>query len=253
MRTQFFWEVQGDLIVYGALAAFWTLLQAWDERQRLALRAEQIRTRMVSMRLDALSAQIDPHFLFNALNAVSAVMYEDLPRTEKLLVDLGQLLRHTLDTSGPTWSLADERAHTERYVALLKARFTDRIRVRWHVETRLDRASVPRFAIQTLVENAVKHNHTRIEPLTVDIEVSERAGEAVLEVRDDGRGFREHDAAQPGRALARLAEMLRLIHGSRASLERSNGAGGGARVQLRFPWNGEQHEPHTLQGPDHRR
>jgi two-component system LytT family sensor kinase len=242
-KTQFLWEVQHDLIIYSGLAAFWTLLHAWDERRAAALRAAQLEARLVSTRLDALASRLDPHFLFNALNTVSAVMYEDLPRTERLLADLGQLLRRVLEPGTPTWSLAEERGHTERYVALLQARFGERLDVQWASDPGLEAARVPRFAIQTLVENAVKHNGDRTGRLVVRIAITEDLGDLSLAVCDDGRGFCDADAAAVAagapRGLARLAETLQLLYGAGAALERGRSAQGGASVVLRFPREAE--------------
>jgi LytS/YehU family sensor histidine kinase len=228
---QILWETQQDIVVYGCLAAFWTLLYAWDERRAALLHAARLDTQLSSARLDALTAQVNPHFLFNALNTVSAIMYEDLPRTERLLSSLGQILRATLAPGNVTWSLAEERAHTERYTELLLARFGDQLSVSWQTPPAFEPERVPRFAIQTLVENAVKHNQDRELPLTVKITCAREGAMVCLAVEDDGRGFAP--IAEPSGGLERLRETLRLLHGERAQL--SVGGPPGARVELRFP------------------
>jgi LytS/YehU family sensor histidine kinase len=215
------------------LAALWSPLHAWEERQQAALRAAQLEAQLAEARLQALAAQLDPHFLFNALNTVSAVMYEDLGRTERLLSHLGQLLRAALAPGGPTWELAEECAHAGRYAELLQARFGDRLAVAWEVAPGLERARVPRFAIQTLIENAVKHNQERLAPLTVRVRAGCADGRLRIEVEDDGQGFGPAPAS--GRGLARLEETLRLLGGERAALERSASPSGGARVALTLP------------------
>jgi two-component system LytT family sensor kinase len=233
-------EAQKDLIVYAGVAALWSMVNAWRERQSQALRAAQLESELKEARLQSLTGQIDPHFLFNALNTVSAVMYEDLGRTDRLLSDLGHLLRASLDSTGPTWTLAEERTHAGRYVDLLAARFGERLQVHWDIAPDLDRAHVPRFALQTLVENAVKHNQDRPGPLEVRIRAGVNGAGAGggwrLEVEDTGRGLAERSpAAGPGVGLAHLARVLVLLYGERARLERGSGPEGGARVTLHLP------------------
>lgn len=235
-------EAQKDLITYSGASALWSMVNAWRARQSQVLRAAQLESELKEARLQSLTGQLDPHFLFNALNTVSAVMYEDLGRTDRLLSDLGQLLRASLDSTGPTWTLAEERAHTDRYAGLLAARFGERLQVRWDIAPGLDRAPVPRFALQTLVENAVKHNQDRPGALEVRIRAHVNGAGAgagggwKLEVEDTGRGLAEPSpAAGPGIGLAHLGRILVLLYGEQARLERGSGPEGGARVTLHLP------------------
>jgi two-component system, LytTR family, sensor kinase len=234
------WEMQYDWIIYGALAGIWALVRTWEERRQAALRTAQLETQLVRARLDALAAQLDPHFLFNALNTVSALMYEDLERTERLLSSLGSLLRATLGPGGPSWSLGRERAHSEQYLELLGARFGDRLSVSWDIAPGLEETEVPRFCIQTLVENAVKHNQDRIGPLAICIRGVKEEERLSISVEDNGVGFaKETSLAAPPRGLARLEEILRLLHGDRARLDRGKAPAGGARVALYLPCGGQ--------------
>src|SRR5688572_7524062 len=115
---QILWDAQNDVVIYAGLAALLGTFSAWAERNREALRASQLQSRLTAARLEALTLQLDPHFLYNSLNSLSAIMYEDLAKAERLIANLGQLLRATLDFREPTWSLADELAHAARYVEL---------------------------------------------------------------------------------------------------------------------------------------
>jgi hypothetical protein len=236
-------EMFKDVTAYAAVGATWSLLLAWRERQAKALRAAQLEGELKAAQLQALTGQLDPHFLFNALNTVSAVMYEDLARTDRLLAGLGQLLRASLTAAGPTWTLAEERAHAEAYAGVLAARFGERLRVTWEVAPGLEGAQVPRFALQALVENAVKHNQDRPEALEVRIRArAEAAGDGPggpclrLEVEDTGRGFTAPSpAAGTGTGLAQLSRALALLYAGAARLTRGSGPEGGARVTLLLP------------------
>ncbi len=163
-------------------------------------------------------------------------MYEDLARTDRLLSDLGGLLRASLERREATWTLAEERAQAARFVALLTARFGERVAVHWDVAPGLERAPVPCFALQALVENAVKHNQDRTEPLEVRIRARDAGAGWRLEVEDTGRGFGDRSPASgPGVGLAHLERVLALLHDGRARLERGQGPEGGARVSLWLP------------------
>lgn len=229
-------ELMKDVVAYGAIAAGYGLFRGWRERQALALRQAELTGELKEARLQALLGQLNPHFLFNALNTVSSVMYEDLERTDRLLSDLGQVLRAGLDSDRPTWPLADEQAHTERFFALLRARFGDRIRLRWELEPELERVPVPRFTFQLLLENAVKHNQDRTGTLEVRLRARREGGSMLLEAEDTGRGFAEPSRARgAGLGLRHLEQALALLHGGNALLERGAGPEGGARVRLVVP------------------
>jgi two-component system, LytTR family, sensor kinase len=232
-------EAMKDGLAYGVIATAYSLYRASRERQERALREAQLVSELRETRLQALQGQLNPHFLMNALNTISAVMFQDLARTDRLLDDLGAVLRAGFDAGHPSWSLAEERAHTARFVALLEARFADRLRVSWQVPAALDGVAVPRFALQLLVENAVKHNQDRPQGLVVRIE-ARRVGPAVeLLVDDDGRGFADASPARgAGRGLRHLDEVLRLLYGARGELAREASPSGGARVRVRVPIEG---------------
>ncbi|RKH38512.1 sensor histidine kinase [Corallococcus sp. AB049A] len=229
-------EAQKDLISYGLGCAVISLLYEWRERQARALRSAELEGELRAAQLQSLTGQLHPHFLFNALHTIGSVMYEDLPRTDRLLSDLGQLLRASLERTEPTWTLAEERGHTERFVALLAARFGDRLEVRWDVAPGLETQRVPCFALQTLVENAVKHNQDLRGALEVRIRARAEADRWALEVEDTGRGFgAPSPASGPGVGLTQLARVLTLLHGERARLEQGAGPEGGARVTVWLP------------------
>ncbi|RKG71431.1 sensor histidine kinase [Corallococcus terminator] len=229
-------EAQKDLISYGLICAVISLGAASRERQRRALRAASLEGELKAAQLQSLTGQLHPHFLFNALNTISSVMYEDLSRTDRLLSDLGQLLRASLERTEPTWTLGEERGHTERFIALLAARFGDRLDVRWSVEPGLEARRVPCFALQTLVENAVKHNQDLRTPLEVRIRGRVDGERWALEVEDTGRGFGGLSPSKgPGVGLAQMERVLALLYGDRAGLKRGTGPEGGARVTVWLP------------------
>jgi two-component system, LytTR family, sensor kinase len=208
------------------------------ESRKKALRESELFAKLQEARLQALSAQLDPHFLFNALNTISSVMYEDLERTDCLLASLGQMLRDGLESGTALWSLERERAHLEAFLDFAMARFGDRLVVHRELAPGLGSLRVPRFCLQRLVENSLKHNLDRNgQSLLISIRVWLDERGLNLEVQDNGAGF-ELIIGRPGLGLANLRETLVLSYGSDARLETGNIPEGGARVCLLLPLEG---------------
>ena len=229
-------EWHKDVVAYLVLAVGYGLVTSWLAGQRRALHDARIATELRDAQLRALVGQLNPHFLFNALNTISAVMYVDLARTDRLLADLGDMLRAGLTgDAGPTWSLAAERAHTEHFLAVMLARFGDRLSVAWAVDDEASATQVPRFTLQLLVENAIKHNQDARGPLAIAISARRAADRIEVEVVDNGRGFGTSPVAGPGTGLATLRRALELCHGPTTALELDRAPAGGARVRLSVP------------------
>ena len=229
-------EIPQNFVNYAAIATVWSLVLAWQSRHERALHAAQLESELRSAQLQTLTGQLNPHFLFNALHTVSAVMYEDLARTDRLISDLGQLLRASLQNGGPTWELSEEVIYARRFVDILEARFGGRLVVRWAIAEGVSAMQVPRFALQSLVDNAVKHNHHVTESLEVRVRAFVVGVRWRLEVEDTGRGFSEQRSSEhPGLGLAHLRKALLLLHGPAAHLVVGRSSEGGALVTLEFP------------------
>ncbi|MBC7975122.1 MAG: histidine kinase, partial [Myxococcales bacterium] len=167
-----------------------------DEARRREREAAQLAVETGAARLDALTAQLQPHFLFNALSTISSVVHDDTPRAERLIADLGVLLGRSLaDEPSATVSVRGELDLLARYVAIQTARFGDRLAVIAPTVAALGpltEARVPPFTLQPLVENAIRHNlEIHAAPLQVLVSLERAADELVVEVCDDGVGFPE--------------------------------------------------------------
>lgn len=224
-------EMAKDVLGYFLFALGFTVYGVWQENQARALREANLQAQLKEAQLQALTGNLDPHFLFNALNTISSVMYEDLAKTDTLLNDLGLLLRASLE-GGAAWSLGEERLHTERYAALLKARFGDRFLLNWDLEPGLEGIQVPRFSLQSLVENAVKHNGDLEHPLEVRLSGHRVGAGLELRVEDNGVGFGA--GGDPGTGLSTLRKSLALMFGSDGRLESGNRPQGGAWIVVRI-------------------
>ena len=206
------------------------------ERER-ALRAEAAADRA---QLRALRYQVNPHFLFNALNGVSTLVAEGRAREATvMLARVSDFLRLTLDgDTAPEVPLAHEVEFTRRYLDIERARFGNRLRVRFEVDDDALSAEVPALVLQPLVENAVKHAVSpREEGASVAIGASRDGGSLVLTVSDDGPGLGSGPSAEGlGVGLANVRDRLRQLYGDAGRLDLSAPDGGGLRVRLRLPF-----------------
>jgi signal transduction histidine kinase len=195
--------------------------------------------RLVQAQLQALKAQLQPHFLFNTLNSISTLMHEDVEAADRMVVSLGDLLRATLSViGGQEVSLRRELEVLDLYLRIQLIRFQDRLRVNVEVEPRALDACVPNLVLQPLVENAIKHG---IAPHSVDgvIEIGGRLdGESlVLCVQDDGPGLREPpEETREGVGLSNTRARLERLYGAAQSLRYGNSPGGGFAVELSIPF-----------------
>lgn len=179
------------------LIIFWAMIgvihavefyRRYRDREALAL---QLSGRLTRAQLDALRAQLRPHFLFNTLNAVATLIHKDANAADAMVGRLAALLRASLQhESTHEVPLDVELAITRDYVAIMEQRFGPRLTVTWNVPDELRDALVPNFVLQPLIENALEHGASRASgPARVDIEARERGGKLTLTVRDNGPGL----------------------------------------------------------------
>ena len=169
--------------------------------------------------LESLTARVQPHFLFNTLNSIAALVRENPAAAEQLIEQLSAVLRSSLDTATLV-PLGRELALVGDYLAIQRARFGDRLRftVDGH-EPALNGATVPPFAVQTLVENAIKHvGGRRDEGVVIEVRARADGDATVVEVIDDGDGFTP-DQLKGGHGLDTLQGRLRALYGPAAAVE----------------------------------
>jgi signal transduction histidine kinase len=198
--------------------------------------AAELQARLAQARLDAIAAQLNPHFLFNALNSIAELVHLDADRADRMLVALSALLRRSLDSSRLQWvGLREELELLGQYLDIEKVRLGERMQVQWHVaEECLDEA-VPPLLMQPLVENAIVHAIARrVRPGRVRIGAALVSGALRLEVEDDGaEGL--PDVEGHGIGLANTRARLEALYGGDASLSVESNEASGTRVVLRLP------------------
>jgi two-component system, LytTR family, sensor kinase len=235
-----FWYFFGGTL-YNAFTLFaWSVLyvgikhqQALQAERERALRAEATANRA---RLDALRWQLNPHFLFNALNGISTLVVEGRSaQAATMLSRLGGLLRSTLEQSSDEVTLAAELELVRQYLDIEQARFGERLTLDIAVEPDAWSGRVPVMLLQPLVENAVKHAIApRASGGRIRMIAKRAAGELELSIEDDGPGLAASNG--DGIGLANVRERLRHLYGDGQRLELSRSTLGGVRVSIRLPY-----------------
>jgi signal transduction histidine kinase len=207
---------------------------------RYSLEVRRRDAQLAEARLGALRMQMQPHFLFNSLNAVSVVVRDrDTATAIRVLERLGEMLRRVMRTGGPPEvTLAEELDFVRQYLAIEEVRFPDRLRPEIDVAPALLGAAVPEFLLQPLVENAVRHGLAQRTGATLlRIAARRERDDLVLAVTDDGPGPGAGAAERAaGVGLANTRERLGTLYGERARLTLSPTPAGGAVAEVRLPY-----------------
>lgn len=256
-----------DLLAYGAIigGVHWAhFYRRFREREHQTLALE---SNLAQARLSALRAQLHPHFLFNSLNAVVALLRRDPRQAEATLMSLSELLRLALSQSErPEVALREELLFVDRYLEIQETRYGDKLHVEREIDPAALNAFVPALLLQPLVENAIRHG---IEPAEkaglVRLTAQKRNGQLLLTVEDDGVGLQFENAkttglsplvetpvsektantgtapestskARTGIGLTNLRNRLETLYGASQSLELSSRPGGGVIVQIAIPF-----------------
>lgn len=224
-----------QLLIYGAVLAAGLAREYFLREQRRAREAVHLEALLAHARLNALRMQLNPHFLFNTLNAVSALVERDPSGVRKMIARLSELLRHTLDTKSPDEvALRDELSFLQRYLDIMAVRFQGKLRVSTSVDDSVLNARVPVFILQPLVENALEHGVNRSSGAAeIDVHAHREGETLVVSVRDRGPGL---DAQPEGIGLTNTRARIAALYGDRASVTLASLPEGGAAAELRLPW-----------------
>ena len=205
-----------------------------QERQRHAL---TLASGLNQAKLDALRLQLQPHFLFNTLNAVSALVHTNPQAADELITDLSELLRLSLESVENEVPLSRELELLDCYLSIERTRLGERLRIEEKIGPGVIGALVPTFILQPLVENAIRHGiEPRRGPGTLTVSACRNGDELQLLVRDDGVGMKPSDTTtRRGIGLANAEARLQALHGSKARLTIVPAARGGVEVHVVLP------------------
>jgi len=212
--------------------------------QRRLEEAASLRTQLAEARFNVLQNQLNPHFLFNTLNAVATLVDRDPRGVRRIIARLSELLRATLEPSTtPEVPLSNELALSQRYLEILEIRFQGRLTAVVDAPSELNSALVPRLILQPLIENAMKHAvGLTSEPSSIVVRVRRDGYDLVLAVEDSGAGSaatrvtNEHPAST-GIGLKNTRARLEELYGDEQQLTLTSNSVGGTTVTIRLPYH----------------
>jgi sensor histidine kinase YesM len=242
-----------NLAVYGLIVCAWHAWAYYGKYRERETHAAELAARLAQAQLQALRMQLNPHFLFNSLHAVSSLMLRDVVAANRMLTRLGQLLRLTLETTDQQEvPLKQELEFLRRYLEIEEIRFGDRFAVRMDVEPATLDAIVPNLILQPIVENAIRY---AIEPNTgsgqIELSALRTNGQLVLQVSDNGVGNRPQESSKvngackvrEGIGLSNTRQRLRQLYGENQSLELEPRDSGGLLVSIIIPFRTQIDQP----------
>jgi two-component system, LytTR family, sensor kinase len=229
-----------ELILYWAILGAAVARDSYRKYRERETRARELEAQLGRARLQALRMQIQPHFLFNALNTVSMLVRNgESERAVRMVAGIGELLRSSLaDSAEQEVPLASELGFVRRYLSIEEFRFPDRLRVEVDVAEDLMSASVPNLILQPLIENAIRHGVAKSSSSgVVRIAARRRNGWLELTVEDDGPGLPEGWRADTagGIGLSNVRARMEQLYGSRQEFVIENAGPKGAAARLRIP------------------
>jgi two-component system LytT family sensor kinase len=231
-------KIAFNLLVYTGIvvvAHAIDLYYRYRERERRAL---QLETQLTRAQLEALKNQLHPHFLFNTLNTISALLHRDVEAADRVVSRLGDLLRLSLSSGEQEVTLGQELSFLQHYLDIQHTRFEDRLAFVQDVPPETLDALVPSLILQPLVENAVRHGiEPRSTPGTITIHAHRENGQLTLEVSDNGPGMQQvKSAGCAGIGLSNTRARLEQLYGADHRFTLENRAEGGVLVRMEFPF-----------------
>jgi signal transduction histidine kinase len=239
MRSFYF-----NLLIYGVIIGASHGFEYYRRYRERELRASELEKLLAQSRLQALQSQLNPHFLFNALNSIGSLMHKDVDAADRMLVRLSELLRLALENvDTQEVPLRDELEFLRRYLEIEQVRFGPRLQVEFDVPDDLLSAHVPNLLLQPLVENAIKHGIApRRQVGRIQVRAWREDANLNLLVKDNGTGKPPQSTTGAGLGLANTRARLEHLHGERHRLEFGPVAEGGFEVRVRIPLAGNGSE-----------
>jgi two-component sensor histidine kinase len=227
------------LWVYAVLVVCWHLGDFYQKYKDREMRATKLQAELATAQLEILKAQIHPHFLFNTLNSISALMQEDLQAADDMLADLSFMLRASLEASAnQEIDLESEIDLLATYLRIQKRRFEDRLNVEVNVEPETLEAKVPCLVLQPFVENSIRHGIApKARTGKVEVSAARKESWLILQVSDDGVGL--PSSFKEGIGVSNTRARLKHLYGENQSVELVNRKGGGAVVTVMLPYRTE--------------
>jgi two-component system LytT family sensor kinase len=235
-------EFHIGLVVYWLILGIVQGLDYYLRYRASELHAANLETQLAQSQLNALRAQLHPHFLFNTLNSISVLMRKDVEAANRMLLQLSSLLRLTLSRQAThEIKLRQELEMLERYLEIEKVRFQDRLTVRMQIDPATLDALVPQLLLQPLVENALRHGIAKSERGGfIEIRAERQNGLVQLQVRDNGPGLKPiAETLGEGIGLANSSARLEYLYGAEGRFDVRNAEDGGVIATASLPFHTE--------------
>ena len=233
-------EFSNDFVAYTVIVLAYYAFQRYRMAQAEKLAAAELQTKLAQAQLENLRLQLQPHFLFNTLNTISAVMYEDVRAADAMIAQLSELLRLTLRASRThEIPLSEELEITRLYMELMQKRFENKLRVTYSIDPSLNNSLVPQLVLQPLLENSLRHGmKSGAGAMELSVSAHRENGSLILQVSDTGAGLGETEPSGVfgrGLGLSNIRDRLAQLYGNSQEFTIVNRPKGGAEVTLRVP------------------
>lgn len=231
MLARYPMEFSLDVIVYTLMVS---IVYFFDRH----VRATQLETTLAQARLENLRLQLQPHFLFNALNTISSVVYEDPRKADAMIAALSDLLRATINDSEAQEVPLDCEVETlDLYLEIMRRRFEDRLNIDVRIAPEVRKALVPHLLLQPLVENSIRHGaDAQTGAVSVTVTAERDGSNTRVRIRDFGRGLPQGNLRR-GTGISNTRARLQQLYGLGHSLEFENCADGGVAVTVAVPYH----------------
>ncbi len=235
---RFFLQLDINLFSYLIIAAATHAVDYYRLYRERRVRAAELANQLTSAQLQVLKMQLQPHFLFNTLNAISELVHENADAADRMITRLGDLLRLSLDMSGEQEvPLRQELDFLTAYLEIEQTRFRDRLSIEMDIAPETLDASVPNLLLQPLVENAIKHGTgARAAAGRIEIAAARHNGALSIEIRDNGRGLPHPAMLREGVGLRNTRARLVQLYGDSHRFTLRNATDGGTIVAIEIPY-----------------
>jgi len=235
-----FYNLDRSLLIYWVIVLISHAFNYYNSYRKGELKASQLRTQLAQAQLEALKMQLHPHFLFNTLHSISALLNQDVDAARSMITRLGDFLRLTLENAGAQEvTLQQELEFLNSYLEIERVRFQDRLTTLVKVDPAVLDLWVPNLILQPIVENALRHAIANSNGGRIEIVVEPNNGMLRIQVRDNGPGLRAvapvGDRAKHGVGLANTKARLDHLYGSAHRLDLTNEPSGGMVVTMELP------------------
>ena len=231
-------KLNNNIFFYWTILAIAHVIRYYRQFREREIVSSQLEAKLAQTQLQILKMQLHPHFLFNTLNAISALIHQDVELADRMIARLGDLLRTTLDNANTQEvTFKQELDFIEPYLEIEKARLGTRLTVELQIEPAVMEAKVPNLILQPLVENAIRHGIAgRPGPGWIQIQARRENGALRLAILDSGPGLQTPLDSVKGIGLANTRARLEKLYGAAQSMDVANGPNGGLQVGITIPF-----------------